>query len=292
MTLKEIAWDGICFKVPESWEIGRLGRRYLLFTRSGQTVLELKWDLIKGRFNPRRMLRRLRAGLKKKTGIKIVAALLPPEWQKALDGFEAFGFKWADRTTAGRGAFVYCPSCYTATLIQFMAPAGKPMPAAATHILDSFSDHSADGFCNWMLYGLEARLPDHFKLTNYRFDAGLFTLGFKYKTLKIGLYRWGAAAALLNGQPLDWFARCYMDFNPDFGDRVENETDTILEYTGNLRPQNRFKQLVYRVGKPPLIRVRIWHAVEINKILGAVFQDRHVVYKEQLADVCDSFRSD
>lgn len=291
MSGKKIAWSGICFEVPETWEIGRTGKKYLLFVRDGRTVMELKWNRIKGRFNPRKPMRRLGAGFSKRGGRKLVAHSLPPAWLKALDAFEVFGFKWADGAMQGRGAILYCRACRTATLLQFITPTGKPMPAAAPDILKTFSDHSNDGLCRWALYGVYALLPAAFVLEKYRFEAGFFELRFKSGRMQLGLYRWGPAAILLKTRTLHQFAKFYMGLKPESGIRIEKQTETCLEWSGRTRPQNGLVRLACLIRKPPAKRARIWHVRETNKILGVVLEDRKAVYREQLVDVCDAYGS-
>lgn len=291
MTEKKIAWSGISFVVPETWEIGRTGKKYLLFVRDGRTVMELKWNRIKGRFDARKQMRRFGAGFSKKTNRKLVAHDLPSAWHKALGDFEVFGFKWADGAMQGRGAMLYCPECRNATLVQFIAPKGKPMPAAATKILNTFSDHRDDGFCDWALYDLYAFLPAAFVLVKYRFEAGFFELCFKMGSMQLRLYRWGPAAVLLKTQALHSFAQLHMGLKPEDDEGIERETKTFLEWSDRIRPQNLFFRLVSFLFKPTVKRARIWHVPETNKILGVILEDRKVVYPEQLSDVCDGYGS-
>jgi hypothetical protein len=291
MTGKNIAWSGISLFVPETWEIGRTGNKYLLFVRDGRSVMELKWNKIKGRFDARKQIRRLGAGFSKKLNRKLVPHDLPPTWHKALDAFEVFGFKWTDSIMQGRGALLYCPECRSATLIQFITPKGKPLPAAASEILDTFSDHRDDGFCDWALYDIYAFLPAAFVLLKYRFEAGFFELWFKMGSMQLKLYRWGPAAVLLKTQVLNQFAQLHMGLKSEADDGVESQTKTFIEWSCRTRPQTGFGRLSSFFFKPPQKRSRIWHVPETNKILGAVLEDHKVVYPEQLADVCDGYGS-
>ena len=50
----EIAWNGIRFMAPADWQVGTIGKHYLMLEEDSRPVLEFKWGQVKGAFSHRR----------------------------------------------------------------------------------------------------------------------------------------------------------------------------------------------------------------------------------------------
>ena len=59
--MKQVAWNGIRFKAPRPWQIGRIGTRHLVLEDAGGPVMEVKWGPVKGKFSHAAHLKRLAA---------------------------------------------------------------------------------------------------------------------------------------------------------------------------------------------------------------------------------------
>ena len=107
MQWQEIAWNGVCFKVPGSWTVAKTGRRYLLLEETSEPVMEIKWGQIKGRFSHRSQLRRLAVQHRKKIGKAIKEIPLPTAWKTPLSAFITVAFSWHGQSLNGFGAVLY-----------------------------------------------------------------------------------------------------------------------------------------------------------------------------------------
>ena len=65
---KEFAWNGVSFFAPVSWEVGKIGRQYLMIEDDFGPVMELKWYRIKGKIILQDQLSHLAAAHKNKPG--------------------------------------------------------------------------------------------------------------------------------------------------------------------------------------------------------------------------------
>jgi hypothetical protein len=206
---KDIAWNGLFFRIPPAWEIGRIGLRYLLFEDDAGPVFELKWQPVKKGFSFDVHLKRLGAAYSRKRGIDLKPTALPEQWREALVGFEARFFQWGSGSATGQGAVLYCETCRTAHLLQFLRRDIVRNKRLCLGILRSFGDHPAadeGGERLWAIYDIRAKVPCEYQLQRYRFTPGAFELAFSGPRREaLSLFRWGPASVLLEHQSLRRF---------------------------------------------------------------------------------------
>lgn len=193
MAWKEFAWNGIRFLTPATWQVGKIGPRYLMLEVGSASVLEVKWGRIKGVFSHQMQLRRLAALQGKELRESVRQRPLPAAWKKALGKYEATGFSWRGETVGGVGVLLYCPTCQNATLIQFYGKGSNQTGEISERLLASFRDHRQDNQVIWSLFDIRATIPEKFQLIRHRFEAGKFELAFAWGGQKITLHRWGPA---------------------------------------------------------------------------------------------------
>ena len=152
-TWKRLAWNGIRLSVPANWEVTSLASSYLLLDDSESPVLELKWQQVKGRFSHEANLRRLARSSRVAPKVSLHKKSVPESWQWALAGFEVQAFSWTGSAIHGEGAVIYCPTCQTATLVQFYHTSGRIESLVSEQVLHSFRDHGDDGWIAWSLFG-------------------------------------------------------------------------------------------------------------------------------------------
>ena len=285
---KPIAWNGITLSVPDSWQIGRLDHRHLVFQADGAAVMEIKWNQIRGRFSAKSQLKRLTAVQDRRTNVGVISWPPPAEWAKALEGFQVDGFEWSTSGFSGRGVLLYCPVCRTATLIQFFIRQPRSSVDGFAAILDSFQDHRDDGLMLWSLFDIRAELPEGYLLAEHAFKPGNFTLAFTDRRRSLTLFRWAPAAALLVDQPLDAFASAAM------GLAAERLTPcTLGGYpTVQWRIDKGAKKLwpLPPIGEgPPYRQGRIWHVEDHNRILGVSLADTRPIAGDHLSEICASY---
>ena len=288
---KEIAWNGICFKVPENWEVGKIGFRYLMLEVEAQPVLELKWAPIKGEFSHDRHFRDLAVLHTKDRRLELREGSLSPEWKKALNGFQVSAFQWKGKTIGGRGVIVYCPTCLTATLIQFYQREVTSAHPVSQKILTSFQDHRSDDRTVWSVYDIRATIPAEFNLSHYRFDAGQFELDFVARNQTVALKRWGPASVLLADRNLLQFVEVQNQIPKTKANLQLTAEDKTVE--GNHSPAaSAWSYLLSRlVSKTPFQIFRFWHLEEKNRILGVRLEGKRPVNPQLFYELCAGYES-
>jgi hypothetical protein len=295
MTDKQVAWNGIRFEAPESWEPGRIGRQYLMLENRSGPVVEIKWQRIKGKFSHRAQLKRLagQGGNKKIKTFKVCP--LPGEWGKALDRYDATGFTWQGRRVQGKGAILYCHACRNATLLQFtmaedIGGAPEGLPKTFTALLSSFRDHPEQGKTIYAMYDIRAEIPQDFALAYFRFTPGEFELRFKSGARRLTLYRWGLASALLAGKDLGAFVK----------NRV-HLPEVASVASGNPGVQAREWQWMdhaagagwwrRRFAAPGLRKFRAWHLAAADRIFGVSMEAKAAADFDLFDQVCADYET-
>ena len=284
---KVLAWQGLHFKVPSSWEIAILDPGYLLLESDGVKVLELKWSLVKGRFNAEHHLKRLATQAKRASGTVIRKEAPTREWHALPKHFTVTPFTWKHRSLFGRGAVIFCPHCQRATLVQFFYPSVSPDLSITRRVLSSFEDHSPDQQTRWTVFDIQAVVPAEFKLLRHRFQPGAFELVFKHKHHQLSLYRWGAASALMAGSDLETFATKVVDSGLTLLEK--HSAQPCLE--GSLEPSPpKFAWLTWLPNNPAAFkRYRMWHVAEKNRILAVNAQGRKAFSQSLFDQICDAY---
>ena len=283
--LKETAWNGVCFKAPEHWEIGRIGLRYLLFETLDGPQMEIKWAPVKGTFLMERQLKRLAGMQKRQLRKSFQIRPLPEQWNAVLQGFAATGFIWQGTNLKGHGILLFCPQCRTATLIQFYSRGDSPLNPAAAFLLESFKDH---GHTRLAVFDIKAELPNGFTLKEYRFNPGQFQLSFVGKRHRAVLYRWSPAAVLLRGQTLMEFVRSRLDMK---GSEVVKSDETVVE-GGICRTPSVFRRFWNRLRKTPNFRwTRIWCEKDKNRLLAVAMSGRARIDQQAFTHLCKTYET-
>jgi len=257
--------------------------RYLLLERAGKPVAELKWNRIRGRFAPGRMLRRLSAGQRPAIRKSLHPEPLPSSWARVLSGRQHTGFTWQTPDAAGRGVLLFCPQCSTATLIQFLDALRDQ--GVAVRLLKSFQDHFSPGGVPWSIYDISAVIPDDYQLTHYRLEAGFFELAYGGPgRTRLRLLRWAPASVLLQN----------MDLAEFFADRLQAELRVVqwtagrtleASWGGEARGPLRW----IRRGRSLHCRARLWHLPEKNRILGVRLESARLPERELFERICNHY---
>jgi hypothetical protein len=284
---KEIAWNGVCFKVPDSWEIGQIGARHLILEDDSGPTMEVKWGPVKGKFSHQAHLKRIGVFQTRKLKKAVIKWSLPPQWKKALPGFQTSGFSWQTETKSGRGVILYCPACHNAALIQFLLPKSTGSDKIPPAVLRTLQDHREDDQIAWSVFDIRAIMPAKFKLEHHRFEPGNYELAFAHGSQKIFLYRWAPASVLLTERDLSQFAKMISDFCG--GDPVPVHIDGGQAVELSLSPRyiwlSRFK------AKPSFHWLGLWHLESKNRILGVKMQGKRAFDTFMLDRICAGYES-
>jgi hypothetical protein len=286
----QVAWNGIRFECPSDWEIGKIGRCYLMLETENGPVLEVKWNTVRGRFSHKTQLRRLSSMHTRRLRRTFRLEPLPKLWQNALGDYDTAGFFWQSNTISGKGALIYCPECKTATLIQFFDSGKKNIEPDAEHLLETFRDHFASGVMPWAVFDISAQVPHWFKLDKYRFNAGEYELAFSTKKQYLTLFRWSPAEVLLREHTLDEIAK--VRFDPDGKRHLSMASSGSGIADGSLSPATIWSWAKARIQRRlPYTKIRLWREHEKNRILCVRMDGKQPVEQDAFDRMCSNYES-
>ena len=287
---KKLAWNGIRFETPAHWEVGQIGTRHLVLEDETGPVMEAKWGPVKGTFSHRTHLKRLAALQSSRNKISVAQWILPPPWEASLADFEAGGFLWQSPAASGRGAILFCPVCRTATLIQFFGDSSFKRERIFLAVLESFADHSKDGWLPWSIFDIRATLPQSLQLGRFRFEAGQYELMFSAGRDQIYLHRWAPAAALLAGRGLVAFAGTIPEFAKGGPATITVNDSDAAEW--DITPGNDWGRKLGRFKiKPSFFLLRMWVLEAQNRILGVRAEGKSPVDVQLVNQICEHYES-
>jgi hypothetical protein len=280
----ETAWNGVALRHPASWEVIRLDRDQLLWSEGSHPVLEIRWALYRGRFDPRRALHRFGRRARRK-GLPQPEPWSPPQsWRTSLDEFHLAGFCWRHTQTQGYGLLAYCPHCRRQNLIQFH-PHLMAQPDLVPVLLASLRDHARRDEDNLSIFGIRARLPCGVQLLRFRFETGRYHLHWRFRRYQLGLYRWAPAGIILAREPLSGFAAAQF--------QVAEEDLTPLRQTSFVGIEGNWSSgapLFERFGLYRSRRMlRVWHVTTHNCLLGIEVHGRGKGLNALIERLCDSY---
>ena len=264
------AWSGIALTIPAEWETGTLGKGYALLENRFRPVLELKTALIRGRFSAQRHLKRLARSGNPGGAPSLETIPLPSEWPAFPPPALVSAFAWQGARMGGKGLVHFCRTCRRATLIQFFDH-GDRSAAEIPRVLTSFRDHGLESGPSFAVYDIQATLPDHFDLQQFRFEAGRFTLVFRQARETVTLWRWSPASVVLAGCGGNLEGLVQKDglLPPDIAVEAHRPAENGVQW------QWRGSRLQYGLRslfrpRTPLAHnaLRIWHRPRENRILA------------------------
>jgi hypothetical protein len=287
LPFKAIGWNGLSFRVPAGWEIGKMGARYLLFEEESGPKLEIKWRKVGRNFSLEAQLNRFSEARGKKSGAAVRKLPIPEEWQKSLEGFYSLGFSWQEETLGGTGLILHCKSCRNAALIQFFTGSSDETFDVSKRVLKSFRDHPKDGRVIWCVFDIRAVIPESLRMETYQFSAGAYRLNFVSPGQRITLHRWGPAAFLLEkqnifeltGKQLKMDSRIFRPARVNGCDALKWEAAPSGTWLDRIRYGNPFRW------------IRVWHLEAKNRILGVVAEGKRSLDARMLDRICSRYDS-
>jgi hypothetical protein len=286
---REVAWGGVRFEVPADWEIGEIGRRYLLFETVEGPRLEIKWGPVKGKFSPRAQFKKLAASQRRNLRKVLREDLLPAPWIRVLDRYESVGFLWHSGTIGGRGTVLYCPRCRQATLLQFYQTLPPRSLPYASRLLASFEDHTERSRTLWSVFDIWAKIPTDYLLKAFGFESGRYELSFTSRATTLTLQRWSPADALLGGTDLFGFEKNRLAYAANRSMVLKTRSSEAVEWEDGSHKDFR-QRLRRRLRRQPLYsRARLWHEADKNRILGVRLEGRDPIDPRQLESICANY---
>lgn len=281
-----VGWGGIIFKAPAEWNIGTIEKDYLLFYDEKGPAMEVRLGPAGNPFSHQQYLQRIRRGNKNSKDVKLQACPIPPNWQNALRNRDVSGFRWQGETANGQGVIIHEAGSRCVVLIQFYIRRDFSAGALYPHILASICDQGGADMQLWSVFHLRAKISSRFFLHQYHFEVGYQELGFKQKHQTLMLYCWGAASTLLMEDDLNGFAAQRLVLPPAMPVQVRHDDDSI-SLNWSFSPTG-WKGLRRRwlLKRPCFQRVRLWHAVEHNRILAVVVMGNRPFPEDRFESIC------
>lgn len=273
----EIAWNGIAFYKPASWEIATLGRNYMMIGTPAHPRMEITWGSVHKSASRQQDIKKLQSRIRKQQLTAVDAWTPPAGWLQSLSAYETSGFSWKNPERTGYGLILTCLSCQRVSLIQFFQNRGEPdnLHAVAPRVLSSFMDHANGSDQRWAVFDVRATLPAVFQIKTYQFSPGFMEMGFSSLGQQIRLYRWSPAAVLLSGKKLSDFADSLLCYPGGSSKKTVGSNRIEWEYSPALGLWTRFA--AFLPGRFCHHRMLLRHDPENNRILAIKAESRQTM---------------
>ena len=287
----EIAWNGISFYKPSSWEIARIGKRYLMLGTHRYPQMELTWDTGNIRSSFPKDIQKVQNRIFKHHLAAAETWKPYADWTTALIDYKVSGFCWKQSKSVCYGVIVYCPACNSISLIQFFVNNEdfSTFLDTTTHVLSSFADHATGSDRSWVVYDMRISLPRLFQIKSYDFHPGSIKLVYGFQGMQITFYRWSPASVLLTGRKLSQLGEL-LDLNMvlDRNIQITQKHDRI-EWEC-MPPSPLWKRLTAVIaGRHFHRRVLIRHDPVNNRVLAITAECRQVMDSGLLDRIFSSY---
>jgi hypothetical protein len=285
-----IAWNGISFNKPATWEIATIGRNYMMIGTLMHPRLEITWGDSQKTASRKQNIEKLQLQIRKQHLMSVDSWSPPKSWIQALSACETSGFS-SKRPEGGisYGLIVSCLSCQRVSLVQFFQNADEPenVHAVAPEVLSSFMDHADGEEQLWAVFDVRATLPAVFKIKKYRFSPGYIEMVFFAHGHLVSLYRWSPASVLLSGKKLIEFAGS-SPLCPGRPSIITLDLNRIeWKYTPSFGLLNRF--VTFISGRFSHRRTLIRHDPVSNRILAVKAESRLAMDSSRFDRISSSY---
>jgi hypothetical protein len=263
---KERGWNGICLRIPENWETGKIARQYLLFEKNACPVMDIRWEKVKGKFSIQKQF----LALKKKGCIR--ECPMPEAWKEGLAVFrsqngpcESLPFQWQGDRRKDRGMLFFLPDTRQLILLRFFCEKSERTENISSSILATLRSVPRNKPYLWALFDIRFLLSADWQLGQYGFSPGEFRLFFTKKSQSLHFFRWGPADFLLRRGGLPEFIRSRFCISPE-----KLFSADIQGYKGMGWQQQRKKKGIYLFfsKKYDTEQGFLWHIPAANRIMG------------------------
>lgn len=282
---RTIAWDGLRLAVPAHWEPARLGLGFLMLEDSSGPRLSLRWQRIKGAFEPEKVLKRLaRRKLLKPSrrpdgAVSAMLSSLSPE-HRALP--------CAD--TAGGGADGLLFTIPGSDLAVLAAPHARPDEKASPWV-EAANSLAASDPAVFSLFDVSGQAPPGFRLAVFSVQLGHFHFQFRNRASTLDYYRFAPAEVILRAKSLDgWACEVFAQalnkprvFAPGYFDSAP-----ACRFEDSIRPglSGAARAQVCRVFPSfRFARAMAWRPDD-SKILAVIARHRGELHPDSFEEVC------
>ena len=209
-----LAWCGLSIIKPSGWEPAVLERAFLRMECRHAAIMDLRWAVIKGAFDPPGYLNRLRRKIKAQAELEPDLGPWAQAGAPALKtltkrGMACAGFRWQDKKNpaGGPGAVIFSQHSKRAALFFFHGAAPDDSCAQWPGVLASYFDQAGLDWQQWSVFDLRAQVPGAYVLKRHSFRPGHYQLLFEKGKRWLVLEALGPASVILEGTELAKWAR-------------------------------------------------------------------------------------
>ncbi|WP_320169566.1 hypothetical protein [Maridesulfovibrio sp.] len=273
MNLKKIAWDGISFDIPSSFEVSGIDKKFLQLDNGEYPCLEIRWYEAGKSYKEKTYFRQLAKKVESASGIKIESTVMPGSWKAPLKEYDATAFYWQSDLSAGRGVMFYCKQAAQVMLVQFIGKCDDCIDNAAIKFFESLRFQNRDEEAVWRIYDMQATMPAEFALDSFEFKPGRFIINLADSNETVSLYRFGPADVILKNTSLSEFSQEL--FKEDISKlglsraELEYETGATCMFGQKNKPSVASLALSKLNGKKrPYAQIEVRYTQESNRILA------------------------
>lgn len=285
----EIAWNGISFYKPATWEIGTIGRNYLMICTHEHPRMEITWGISGHPASRQPDIKKLQSRIYKQHLSAVDPWKPSTAWLDALSSYETSGFSWKRFETICFGVIITCLACRRVSIIQFFQHADEPAPIHdfAPKVLSSFIDHTNGSDQLWAVFDIRATLPTEFQVKTYRFSPGYMEMVFLSHGRHICFYRWSPASVLLANRKLIDFAKS-LHIYPN--ESFRNTADAYRIEWESIPSDAIWKRFTaFLLARYSYRRVLIRHDPATNRILAIKAESRYAMNSSHLDHIFSSY---
>jgi len=241
---RRIAWDGVSFDVPETWDLAgyEFARRVTRLELEDDFSVRLQAEWVHLRRRPeigavrRRYLKAAERLARNASGTEQLDGL--PE------GWTAFLYTMPERRRLAIG-FAMLPATETFAFFQLhFGSEDGDSPGQVLHILAESLRRHQRGLVPWIAYDMDIELPAIFRLDRSSFQAGLKMLAFRCGFRKLHIWQASLADMALSRQTKEQWAVQVLNSSRLFrGVRFVVDGDHVKACRSRLRPFGHYDEI-------------------------------------------------
>lgn len=284
-------WNGICFDLPDGWELTKIGKSELAFEEADRMILEIRWKRAEDRIGLERTIRR-RIDRYARDGVQLHRRQPPAGWlqvQKLPEAEWAF-LECRHKPDFGMEIVRVCSGCGIICIFRLHSSGDALCRrtggwSGMERVLYSFSDHvQPEGIC-FSLYDIDLLVPEDFRLHRFSFHPGAFELQFCADHGNIRYHRWAPAGLLMQGKPLEFFGSTVYEEARWRRLHVPEDEETVL---GTLQPRGWLDRIRRRSGDRWFC---LKHDRTTDRLLGIRYAGRKHHTDDQIERLSRLFRA-
>jgi len=263
-----IAWNGVSFNIPDTWEVESLDYTHLMAGENGSPRAEIKWAESPPSVPFERHFKNFTAQSRKLLNIKIHEQPAPHFFAPSHPFFEFFFFSWESPGSKGIGTLIFCTRCRRLTLIRFFSQDVFLLNSFPHLVLASFMDHPATNQVSWSVFGLAFSTPAEFRLADYSLKPGYFFFKFLHRSIRLTVSSWGPASFLLSQKTPAEFAKERLPGLSGAAKEGTCDRGNYLEWSFRREPFKNAGRLPFFSRYSRFVLFRICRDMSCNRLYG------------------------